>query len=203
MIDDLTERIRQVMQEYGYTPSVFADEIGVQRPAISHILSGRNRASLDVVIKILKAFSQIDSHWLLTGEGQMKQLDLFGEQEEEKKDLKNSIPPSAPASNSSIADNYVRKDMPAEESNHKIQDNPRAEDIKEPALPSEPVPVAPPPLPPPLSAPPPTVSNTESEEKKQVKPKTNETEKSDNQEKVIEKMIVFYTDKSFAVYKPE
>lgn len=78
MTDDITERIRLIMQEYSNSPSAFADEIGVQRPAISHIMSGRNRPSLDVVMKILKAYDQINPQWLLTGEGKMKQLDLFG-----------------------------------------------------------------------------------------------------------------------------
>jgi len=67
------------MQEYNNSPYEFADDIGVQRPAISHIMSGRNRPSLDVVMKILKAYDQINPQWLLTGEGKMKQLDLFGE----------------------------------------------------------------------------------------------------------------------------
>lgn len=79
MTDEITERIRLIMQEYNNSPSAFADEIGVQRPAISHIMSGRNRPSLDVVMKILKAYDQINPQWLLTGEGKMKQLDLFGE----------------------------------------------------------------------------------------------------------------------------
>jgi DNA-binding XRE family transcriptional regulator len=81
MTEELTGRIQEVMKEYSYTPSVFADEIGVQRPAISHILSGRNRPSLDIVLKILKKFPKINSHWLLTGEGKMIQLNLFGQPE--------------------------------------------------------------------------------------------------------------------------
>lgn len=83
MTEEITDRIRQLMQEYSLSPSAFADEIGIQRPAISHILSGRNRPSLDVVMKILKAFAQINPQWLLTGEGTMKQLNLFEESPEE------------------------------------------------------------------------------------------------------------------------
>lgn len=84
MAQELTDRIRLIMQEFNLSSSAFADEIGVQRPAMSHILSGRNRPSLDVVMKILKAFDKINSQWLLTGEGKMKQLNLFGEEAREK-----------------------------------------------------------------------------------------------------------------------
>lgn len=84
MAQEITDRIRLIMQEYNLSSSAFADEIGVQRPAMSHILSGRNRPSLDVVMKILKAFDKINSQWLLTGEGKMKQLNLFGEEVREK-----------------------------------------------------------------------------------------------------------------------
>lgn len=83
MTEEITDRIRRLMQEYNLSPSAFADEIGIQRPAISHILSGRNRPSLDVVMKILKAFDQINPQWLLTGEGTMKQLNLFDDTSKE------------------------------------------------------------------------------------------------------------------------
>lgn len=45
--------------------------IGVQRSSISHILSGRNRPSLDFVQKILKVFPDIRSEWLVMGKGPM------------------------------------------------------------------------------------------------------------------------------------
>jgi plasmid maintenance system antidote protein VapI len=49
------------------TASAFADEIGVQRSSISHILSGRNKPSLDIVVKILTRFPNVSSDWLLLG----------------------------------------------------------------------------------------------------------------------------------------
>ena len=47
--------------------SAFADEIGVQRSSVSHILSGRNKPSLDFVIKVLNRFPNVSSDWLLLG----------------------------------------------------------------------------------------------------------------------------------------
>lgn len=51
--------------------SQFADEIGVQRSSVSHVLSGRNKPSLDFVTKILAAYPDINSDWLLSGKGNM------------------------------------------------------------------------------------------------------------------------------------
>ena len=46
-----------------------AEEIGVQPSGISHILSGRNKPSLDFVIKMLEKYKYISSDWLLFGTG--------------------------------------------------------------------------------------------------------------------------------------
>ncbi|MGM9760439.1 MAG: helix-turn-helix domain-containing protein [Parabacteroides sp.] len=67
----MKERIQQIMSREGFSPSRFAEEIGIQRSAMSHILSGRNNPSLDVVMKILERFTHISSDWLLTGTGEM------------------------------------------------------------------------------------------------------------------------------------
>lgn len=81
-------RILQVMENEGLTPSKFAETIGIQRSAMSHIISGRNNPSLDVLMKILETFNYVDSDWLLFGKGTMErdqtpktnltQPDLFG-----------------------------------------------------------------------------------------------------------------------------
>lgn len=60
------------MKSEGLTPSRFADEIGVQRAIISHITSGRNAASSNVIAKILTRFPTINPDWLFNGTGQMK-----------------------------------------------------------------------------------------------------------------------------------
>lgn len=67
----MKERIIQIMEREGLTPSKFAEEIGIQRSAMSHILSGRNNPSLDVLIKVLEKFTYVDSDWLLFGKGEM------------------------------------------------------------------------------------------------------------------------------------
>lgn len=73
----IQERILLLMKAQGMTPTQFADEIGIQRSSISHILSGRNNPSLDVILKILGRFKEIDSNWLILGKGNLlKERDL-------------------------------------------------------------------------------------------------------------------------------
>ncbi len=72
----LNERISKVIEYSRLTPSEFADEIDVQRSSISHITSGRNKPSLEFIIKIKSRFPEILWDWLVTGEGKMLKSDL-------------------------------------------------------------------------------------------------------------------------------
>lgn len=67
----MRERILKIMEREGLTPSKFAETIGIQRSAMSHIISGRNNASLDVLMKIFERFTYVDPDWLLFGKGEM------------------------------------------------------------------------------------------------------------------------------------
>lgn len=64
---NIVERIKQLMQDNELNAAAFADTIRVQRSSISHILSERNRPSLDFILKILQAFPSVSSEWLLKG----------------------------------------------------------------------------------------------------------------------------------------
>lgn len=68
----MVERIRKLIESRKLTPTQFADSIGVARPIISHILSGRNKPSLDVVQRILAAMPELSMSWLLNGAGPME-----------------------------------------------------------------------------------------------------------------------------------
>jgi transcriptional regulator with XRE-family HTH domain len=48
---NMRDRILKIMEREGLTPSKFAESIGIQRSAMSHIISGRNNPSLDVLLK--------------------------------------------------------------------------------------------------------------------------------------------------------
>lgn len=68
-IDDFVKRLETVLDYYGLNASAFADKIGVQRSSMSHLLSGRNKPSLDFVMKILEVFPDVDLYWILIGRG--------------------------------------------------------------------------------------------------------------------------------------
>ncbi|MBT8235049.1 MAG: helix-turn-helix transcriptional regulator [Bacteroidia bacterium] len=66
---DFADRLQQIMNSNSLSASAFAETIGVQRSGISHLLSGRNKPSLDFVLKVVKAFPEVDLYWLLNGKG--------------------------------------------------------------------------------------------------------------------------------------
>jgi transcriptional regulator with XRE-family HTH domain len=67
----MTDRIQTILSSLNLSPSQLADQISVQRSSLSHILSGRNKPSLDFVTKVLTSYPQIDPDWLLFGKGSM------------------------------------------------------------------------------------------------------------------------------------
>jgi len=71
MIDsaDFTKRIHKIMKKNELNASSFAEAISVGRSSISHILSGRNKPSLELVMNIIQQFPEVDIYWLLNGKG--------------------------------------------------------------------------------------------------------------------------------------
>ena len=63
------DRIEYLMNLYGLTPSQFSDRTGIQRASVSHILSNRNKPSLEILLKIYHAFEDVELAWLVAGEG--------------------------------------------------------------------------------------------------------------------------------------
>lgn len=68
-MEHFVNRLAFLLENLDYTASAFADKIGVQRSSLSHLLSGRNKPSLDFVMKINDAFPEISLTWLLKGKG--------------------------------------------------------------------------------------------------------------------------------------
>ncbi len=65
----MIQRLRLLIEHYNLTASSFADKINVPRSSISHLLSGRNKPSLDFVMKIVEAFDEVDLNWIVYGKG--------------------------------------------------------------------------------------------------------------------------------------
>jgi transcriptional regulator with XRE-family HTH domain len=77
----MIERILEILKIKNLSPAQFADLIGVQRSSISHLISGRNKPSLEFIQKILKTFPEINTDWMLSGKGPvMKQENYINEE---------------------------------------------------------------------------------------------------------------------------
>ena len=77
--NEFSRRLQKVIDFYEETASSFAEKIGVQRSSISHILSGRNKPSLDFVMKVLHAYPEVELYWLLNGKGQFPKTNQISE----------------------------------------------------------------------------------------------------------------------------
>ena len=67
--DQFAKRLNRILEYYDLSAASFADSIEVGRSSISHILSGRNKPSLDFVMKVVKNFPEVELYWLLNGKG--------------------------------------------------------------------------------------------------------------------------------------
>ncbi len=70
-MEDISKRIKHLMENEDLTAGAFADKIGVQQSTVSHTLTGRNNPSLDFIMKVHQAFNYINLDWLLYGSGEM------------------------------------------------------------------------------------------------------------------------------------
>lgn len=61
------DRIEALIRHEGLSLSQFANEINIQGSTLSHIMSGRNNPSLDVMKRILERFPNINPDWLIFG----------------------------------------------------------------------------------------------------------------------------------------
>jgi len=64
----IQDRIRTIIKSGNYSASEFADKIGVKRLNLSHVLSGRNKPSLDFLVKVINTYPNVNASWLITGE---------------------------------------------------------------------------------------------------------------------------------------
>jgi transcriptional regulator with XRE-family HTH domain len=175
----MVDRIKLILKVHNITASRFADEIGVQRSSISHIVSGRNLPSLDLIQKILKRFPDINSEWLLNGNGSMmrnSEPDLFNIEEKvaEKPMEENNI-------EEEISEDIIEQEAEINEKQIVVENNDLSKapvtTINEPVIDTKP-------------------------EYQKEKPVIIQPEKQENMH-TIEKIVIFYSDKTFREYFPE
>lgn len=84
---DLIERFKYIMKLNQLTASAFAAKIGVQASSVSHVLSGRNKPSLEFIQKVLIAYPKIDSNWLISGTAKVQEVGQISAPEPKEKEL--------------------------------------------------------------------------------------------------------------------
>jgi len=84
MINNLefSERLRKLLSYYDISAAGIAEVLGIQRSTISHLLSGRNKPSLDFVLKILKHYPEVELYWLINGQGDFPKKQVIVKEEE-------------------------------------------------------------------------------------------------------------------------
>ncbi len=106
---EILDRIKMVMKANQLNAASFADRIGVQRSNLSHILTGRNKPSLDFIEKMLIQFPKVNASWLISG--QIQQTDVINPLEEKETVVTNV--------NAKISTN-VNKEFTSKVSNKRI-----------------------------------------------------------------------------------
>ena len=172
---DLNSRVQKIINYSELSLSEFADEIGVQRSNISHVLSGRNKPSLDFLMKIKDRFPEIQWEWLIEGKGTM----VFSENET------TSTPSSYLLEESKINDNEPiitgLFSIPSQEIDENIKQEEEKSEISEPIQYNN------------------IVENTpEISENKNISEVETPSEKGNS----IKKIVFFYENGKFEVFEP-
>ena len=117
----MDKKLRILMQNENLSASKLADVLEIKPAAVSHILSGRNKPSFELICKIVNRFPHINPYWLLGDASDMLNpnaqnstsnildetpaslFDVPGEKEVVHQEIKPSALPIAPTfSNSEI-----------------------------------------------------------------------------------------------------
>jgi transcriptional regulator with XRE-family HTH domain len=91
-MEEFTNRLLEILENKNLSASQFAEKIGVQRSSVSHVLSKRNKPSLDFIIKISKTFDDISLDWLINGDNTLKSSETTNEKNSStsiSKEIKN------------------------------------------------------------------------------------------------------------------
>ncbi|GAB5399347.1 MAG: helix-turn-helix transcriptional regulator [Aureisphaera sp.] len=66
---EFSKRLQKILEFYGLSATAFSEKVAFNRSTISHLLSGRNKPSLEFVMKVLEEFPEVELYWLLNGKG--------------------------------------------------------------------------------------------------------------------------------------
>lgn len=126
--EEFIKRLEVILDYYSLNASAFADKIGVQRSSLSHLLSGRNKPSLDFILKILDVFPDVDLYWILNGNGSFPKNNGMMPKQESKQE--KEIRPDAPAP---ISEPLLPENLFSKESytpNKENKEHPKKEEVQ-------------------------------------------------------------------------
>lgn len=209
----MVDRIKQVIEYSQLSSAAFADNIGISRSGLTHLLNGRNQPSLDVARKILAKYPELSTEWLIMGMGDM----MRDEESEPVKNVAEDVPvtvQSYPAENSK---SMMQTDLFGEfenlpETGNDVVEEDAEESVDEPAVDDLAVAeVAEPVKQPEMAVPTPApaiparkqvMPTRKTAEPKQVAAPVKRDRRSTPapQERKLEKIVFFYDDHSFEVY---
>ncbi len=124
----MKDRIEHIMRSKNLTATQLADLLNVQRSGISHIISGRNKPSLDFIMKLKETFPEFNLDWLIFGKGPMtgssfeskkpREMDLFVDEDPENSITKEKGSENqAPYNLKENPDQAVQPDLKNKENN--------------------------------------------------------------------------------------
>lgn len=69
------KRLADLLAYLNETATSFAEKMGIQRSSLSHLLSARNKPSIDFLEKLHHVYPNISLKWFISGEGEMLMTD--------------------------------------------------------------------------------------------------------------------------------
>lgn len=66
-MEDIKDRLAHILRAKNLTASQFAELMEIQPSNVSHLLNGRNKPSLDFLIKIKEVFPEYSFDWIIMG----------------------------------------------------------------------------------------------------------------------------------------
>lgn len=71
MLTNMNSRLQQFLNAENINKAQFAENIGVARASVSHIIAGRNKPGCDFLMSMMRKYPELNIEWLLTGQGTM------------------------------------------------------------------------------------------------------------------------------------
>jgi transcriptional regulator with XRE-family HTH domain len=67
---EFAARLRAAMKETGVTQKMLAEDTGIDKTNISHLVNGDRAPSMGTLSRLLVALPEVNARWLITGKGE-------------------------------------------------------------------------------------------------------------------------------------